>query len=330
MDILRKFLLCFFAALILFLSAADIDRADAALCDQLYEAGEFASYQIEVMELIKKAVSEHSEENIDISEYGLKFDEFEYLYGTVMLNEPGFFYASNYSTNIQIDDEERVISFSPVYLYSRNRSVRMQKEIDKYIDDLKYGIDRNWSDAEKVLYVHDQLAERIEYYRGGDVYKGRNIYEAMIGESAVCVGYALSFQYIMDVLDIPCICITSESHIWNMVKIGESWYHVDLTWDDSHFPDSNTFLHNIVLCSEKELQSGDNRHDEWTFGMHADSDKYDSIFWKKAYGAMSYYKGIWYYISDEGLCSYDAKKDKTKLIFKISEHGLPTAIIYGL
>ena len=54
------------------------------------------------------------------------------------------------------------------------------------------------------------------------------------------MGYTTSFQMFMDMLGVECIIVrgeaTGEEHAWNMVHIGDNWYHVDCTWDD-YVPD---------------------------------------------------------------------------------------------
>ena len=93
----------------------------------------------------------------------------------------------------------------------------------------------------KVKYVHDYLVENTEYdstISNPDIY---NIYGTLIRKSSVCEGYAKSFKYLMDALNIPCVIVIgnatnssgeSESHAWNYVQINNIWYAVDCTWDD--------------------------------------------------------------------------------------------------
>ena len=57
---------------------------------------------------------------------------------------------------------------------------------------------------------------------------------------AVCEGYALSFKFLCDRYDIPCICVVgdgnngtdTEPHMWNYVMVGSKWYAMDVTWND--------------------------------------------------------------------------------------------------
>ena len=54
---------------------------------------------------------------------------------------------------------------------------------------------------------------------------------------AVCLGYATTFQLLMDMAGVECITVvgasssSQEDHGWNMVRLNGNWYCVDVTWD---------------------------------------------------------------------------------------------------
>ncbi len=51
---------------------------------------------------------------------------------------------------------------------------------------------------------------------------------------AICVGDATTFAMFMHMLDIECMIIhsvTQGEHAWDLVKIGDGWYHVDVLFD---------------------------------------------------------------------------------------------------
>ena len=96
------------------------------------------------------------------------------------------------------------------------------------------------NDYEKVVQVNQYLIELLEYStESGD--NAYNIYGALMQRKCVCEGYAESFKYIMDALDIPCILVigeacnsegNTENHEWNYVQIDGIWYAMDVTWND--------------------------------------------------------------------------------------------------
>ena len=110
------------------------------------------------------------------------------------------------------------------------------------IEEVKKEIIENASgnNYEKMKYVHDWLVDNVKY----DTSNGRNssnIYGCLVNKSVVCEGYARTFKYLLDELDIPCVLVSgtavdengnSERHAWNYVYIKNNWYAIDVTWDD--------------------------------------------------------------------------------------------------
>lgn len=119
------------------------------------------------------------------------------------------------------------------------------------VQDIVYGANalENATDAAMVRYVHNKIIHKLSYRYETECAPAnvgfiRTAYALVTGE-AVCEGYARSFQYVMNKLDIPCVLIhgfqTSgepEAHMWCAVWLKGSedaegaWYVVDPTWDD--------------------------------------------------------------------------------------------------
>lgn len=90
-------------------------------------------------------------------------------------------------------------------------------------------------DAEKEKYVHDTLIELVDYHAGTAM--NQSAYSALVEGRSVCAGYARAFQYLMMELGIPCYYCTGysgEDHAWNIVKLDDDYYNVDVTWDDTN------------------------------------------------------------------------------------------------
>ena len=89
-------------------------------------------------------------------------------------------------------------------------------------------------DYEKEKFVHDALADRISYDLGAEM--NQSAYSAVVNSRTVCAGYARAFQYLMQRLGIPCYYCTGyagESHAWNIIRLEDGCYNVDVTWDDT-------------------------------------------------------------------------------------------------
>ena len=60
-----------------------------------------------------------------------------------------------------------------------------------------------------------------------------NPYGVLKGRKAVCVGFATTFRLFMQMLDIECMVIHNADcyHSWDLVKLDDEWYHVDVYSD---------------------------------------------------------------------------------------------------
>lgn len=114
------------------------------------------------------------------------------------------------------------------------------------------------SDYEALKYVHDWIVDNTVYTKTGAVYESEADGPIIYGE-ALCEGYSKAFMYFAQSLGFPCICSVGtanlEKHMWNMVKIGGSWYNVDVTWDDPVSSDgTQTLRHDYFLINDAELR----------------------------------------------------------------------------
>ena len=109
----------------------------------------------------------------------------------------------------------------------------IQQEIRRQLD--------GYSDYHKIIEVHNWLVNNIEYDIDLKTQEPYSIFGTLTEGIAVCEGYARSFKYIMDGLDIPCVLVSgigtnsngeTESHAWNYVMLEDQWYAIDVTWDD--------------------------------------------------------------------------------------------------
>ena len=121
-----------------------------------------------------------------------------------------------------------------------------KEEIDeaiKKLNNVRQAVIQNKQETtyDNIKMVHDYLVDTIEYDSSATKNNIYNIYGALITNECVCEGYAKSFKYLMDALNIPCTLVIGkgknslgeiENHAWNYVQIEDTWYAVDCTWDD--------------------------------------------------------------------------------------------------
>lgn len=88
------------------------------------------------------------------------------------------------------------------------------------------------SDYEKEKYVYNALLDCVEYDESAQLHQSP--YSALVYGKSVCAGYARAYQYIMLKLGVPTYYCTGEAegHAWNIVKLDNGYYNVDVSWAD--------------------------------------------------------------------------------------------------
>ncbi len=123
------------------------------------------------------------------------------------------------------------------------------------------------STYDQLLLVHDAIVNFCQYDAeaarqvtrepGTDqVLLASTAYGCLVEGKAICSGYSAAFSLVLQQLSIPCRCITGTAdgqlHGWNLVRVGEDWCHVDVTWDDPITEDGSPALVHDYFCIPDE------------------------------------------------------------------------------
>ncbi len=296
----------------------------------------FSEYLMEMVDQFKT--------KIDISAFVIENDwdlddiklQLRYFY----LSEPGLFYVDReFAVQYSKDFSKVVLTLD--YIYSESEAERMMKEMKKAGLKAIAGITDDMTDYEKALVVHDYIILNCSYDHNEENYSS---YDCLVKKSAVCQGYSLAFMYVMrDLLGFDCTVVftDTQNHSWNALKIGKSWYHVDLTADDPTFTTysgkaydgGGEVLHENFLLSDTGIYNSSPLHRDW-YAMDvvsAKNTRYDDYFWRKSSSALFKVNGLWYYsVIDEDspglnysggsndvytkICTFDPETGKKKTI----------------
>ena len=169
---------------------------------------------------------ENFDSTISLSRYKLSIAEASQLYYDALYTESDWFYVNSsfsYSTTLFGGYVDKI---AVKYYYDTDKVPSMRKELDDRIAEIIAGIHPAWSDAEKVLYLHDTVIDNCEYDFS---YTYADAYAALVSGCAVCQGYALAMNLLCREAGIPCYSLTCDSlnHIWNVVQIDGAWYFPD-------------------------------------------------------------------------------------------------------
>ena len=127
------------------------------------------------------------------------------------------------------------------------------KEIEKEI----------WQDTmtneDKIKEAHNYIINNSKYDSDRSdnnivKYKSDTAYGTLLEGYSLCGGYTDAMELFLEDMNIKSYKISSENHVWNAVYLNDTWYHLDLTWDDPITTDGSDILeYNFFLITTSEL-----------------------------------------------------------------------------
>ena len=152
--------------------------------------------------------------------------------------QPNMDDMSIYDTSAILDAWERG---TPLFLSDYDQDIynAAQEVLDAVLRD-------GMSELEKEIAVYHWIVTNVNYdWTHQDVMsetprESFTPYGGLVNHTAVCLGYATTFQLLMDMIGVECITVvgasssSQEDHGWNMVWLNGNWYCVDSTWDANY------------------------------------------------------------------------------------------------
>lgn len=128
----------------------------------------------------------------------------------------------------------KITKLEPDYIFAGATLTAAQDAVDAAAETILSGVPTGADVYETALYLHDAVAERIEYREVG---QHQTVYGALVSGKAVCAGYAAAYQLLLQRSGIKAISVTGASrnipHAWNAVWLDEdTCVYTDVTWDD--------------------------------------------------------------------------------------------------
>ncbi len=126
-------------------------------------------------------------------------------------------------------------------LLTDDKDIAVLNRVTEIIDEC---ITKDMTDIEKEKAIHDYMCKHMDYDRQElgaamtHMEDSDNPYGMLMNGYGICTGYASTFKLFMDCLGIECMVVEgmvyeyTDDHAWNKVKLGVTWYNVDVTWDD--------------------------------------------------------------------------------------------------
>ena len=246
---------------------------------------------------------------VDLSDYSLTQYRLEKLYDQLYYSNQLPWYANSYKYTYT-ESTGIVQTFTPLYLdeteYDRGTYERRVAEI------LAETVRPGMTQLEIALSVHDYLAANAQYDETKTYYEG---YDLLVRGTAVCNGYAEAYMDVLKRAGVEChyVISTIMDHGWNQVKLGDHWYHVDVTWDDPSPDRQGNVEHTYFMLSDETIGSLEKPHYAYD-ALHESTDTtYDGQdYWDDVSGRV--------YFETADICYYHKRVEKTEQICR-NENG---------
>jgi len=126
--------------------------------------------------------------------------------------------------------------------------------INNYINDfISKNINLSMNNYDKIKVFHDHIVNNTKYDEN-DSFKSHTAYNLIKSGISICNGYSDIMAIYLNAIGVKNYKITSTNHIWNLVELDGTWYHLDMTWDDPIASDGKQYLlHNFFMISTNKL-----------------------------------------------------------------------------
>ena len=168
------------------------------------------------------------------------------VYLDVLYDNPLFYYINQ--TVIRMTGEPGYYILLPEYLYTNTEIERINQDIQNVLRRIDVKARTMLSNEFRLeKYLHDSVVKSVAYdydsLQKNDCYNAHSIVGAFLDKKAVCEGISKAFKLLCNTYSMKCIVVLGKAdplgcfdgdtyHAWNLVKVGNGSYHVDVTWDN--------------------------------------------------------------------------------------------------
>ena len=189
-------------------------------------------------------------------------EQFWDAYYAVLADHPEFFWVGS---NIEVSESALtgcVVSYRLSVTVPAEERDAMRSRLEAAADEIVAGTDPQAGDYERIRYVYEYLINTTDYVQGSP--SDQNVQSALLEHASVCAGYSRAFQYVLHRMGFFCTYVTGRivsgsDHAWNIVRIQDQYYNVDVTWGDPLFVGDvqgeahHDMNYNYLCCTDADL-----------------------------------------------------------------------------
>ena len=164
------------------------------------------------------------------------------------------------------------------YDYQKDVCNKMAEELNAKVNSIISDIDISDEYAAE-LAIHDYIVKNCAYTENAE--NSSNAYGCLVDGEAVCSGYSRAAMLLFSKAGIESVLVAGTgltadqkviSHMWNIIWINGSPYHLDVTWDDPGSA-NNSVSHMFFNLTTKQI-SADHKDMSVTFDCTETAENY--------------------------------------------------------
>ena len=175
-------------------------------------------------------------------------------------------------------------------VHSKPQAERMNLELNETVNKIVSSLRAKSNDEYSLLInLYESIQKNVRYdkeeiqanSRGAIInLASHNAYGALVNKLAVCDGFSLAFALLVQKLGFECMLVvgrstyastTFQEHAWNIVKIRNRYYHIDITLDTIKYNEFDEFSYVYFAVTDEEI-SKDHNWNKTTIPVCSSSD----------------------------------------------------------
>lgn len=191
-----------------------------------------------------------------VMETKLDIDTCSKIYTAIECDYPLLFFADFKRLSVGISPLGTHFNLS--YFYQKEEALKLKEKMDTIINEYITKV-KGLDEYNKELVIHDLLIKKIIYDNDmvksptdDNIKTASSIVGTFIYNKAVCEGIAEAMKVLLNKVGIFCIVVRNDIHAWNIVKINNNYYHLDVTWDNKD-DTSNKLNYDYFNLSDSEI-----------------------------------------------------------------------------
>lgn len=175
----------------------------------------------------------------------LTFNDFNDIVDKVINDNSEYRYFNHWNTASSTIGSNATYKLELSLNFTKDKIQGMENAVDQKVKAIVASVIKSgMNDYEKELKLHDYLVNNAHYdydnFLKDTIPNGSyTAYGVLVNGVGVCEGYSYAMKRLLDAVGIESHIITgnvsgefSGPHAWNIVKLGNEYYHLDATFDD--------------------------------------------------------------------------------------------------